>query len=214
MSVPTRFGARGITAHNPTTAITARGGARKDNNLSAPRKAITPEASGAFRPSPIKNSRSRSPTRVKGSVIIRPPLGKEKADVAWWASAAFAARSGSDPFQVPLAPGVEQAGRQDQNEQDPFQHGVQLQLFVGDRPGEEENGFDIEDDEDQGEDVILDFELDPSVADGLDAAFVRRIFGRIRLARAEQPAQPDRHTCHEESERKDEGDEQPLVGHP
>src|SRR3989304_1045069 len=148
----------------------------------APRKAIKPTAWGVVRPSPVRRSRSRSPTKLKGSEIIRPSRHKEKAYVAYRASAVSATRSGSDPLQVPLAPGVEEPGRQDQDEQDPFQHGVQLELTVGDGPREKEHRFDVEDDEDQGEDVVLDLELDPGVADRFDATLVSRVLRRIRLA--------------------------------
>ena len=42
------------------------------------------------------------------------------------------------------------------------------------RPREDEHRFDVEDHEQQGEDVVPDLALRPSVADRIDAGFVRR----------------------------------------
>ena len=53
-------------------------------------------------------------------------------------------------------------------------------------PGIEEDGFHIEDDEEQGEDVVPDGERGAAVADGRDAALVRGEFLGIDMASLHQ----------------------------
>src|SRR3970040_1292294 len=140
----------------------------------APRKLTSALACAACSPRPTRNSRSSVPTVAKGSAIMpRPPARhKEKADVGEWHQPGRRAPNASDPFDAGLAPRVDQAGGQDGDEKHALQHGKELEAVVGDGPREEEDRFDVEDGEDQGEDVVLDFELDPGGADCVDTEIV------------------------------------------
>src|SRR3990172_12696730 len=137
----------------------------------APRKLTSALACAACSPRPTRNPRSSVPTVPKGSAIMPRPSArhKEKADVGEWHQPGRRAPSASDPFEVPLAPRINQPGGQDGDEKNTFQHGKELEAVVGDGPRKEEDRFDVEDDEDQGEDVVLDLELAPGVPDRFDA---------------------------------------------
>jgi hypothetical protein len=52
---------------------------------------------------------------------------------------------------------------------------------VGNCPGQKKNGLDIEDDEDEGVDVILYPELHPRLTDSLEAALVGGRFHGVWL---------------------------------
>src|SRR3972149_5724366 len=141
----------------------------------APRKLTRALACAACSPRPTRNSRSNVPPLPKGSAIMPRPSArhKEKADVGEWHQPGRRAPSASDPFEIALAPRIDQAGGPDGDEQHALQHGKEREAVVSDGPREEKDRFDVEDDEDQGEDVVLDFELDPGVADCFDAPFRR-----------------------------------------
>src|SRR5205823_5805706 len=76
------------------------------------------------------------------------------------------------------------------------------------------NSLDIEDHEHQGEDVILNFELHPRVADGLNAALIGAVLDRVVFLRAQDQAVdedwgPWKNCPHEE----EDSNKQPLVRH-
>src|SRR5271169_5447781 len=79
---------------------------------------------------------------------------------------------GSHPLQVPLAPDVNESHREDPKEHEPVDEGRDAQPLEDYGPRKEEDGFHIEDDEDEGEYVEPDVELDPGGARGILAAFV------------------------------------------
>src|SRR3954454_1373790 len=79
----------------------------------------------------------------------------------------------SYPTQHALAPRVHEPKEQNEHEDthlDETEAGIPLELR---RPGEYENCLDVEHDEEQGEDVIADLALRPSLAHRVDAALVR-----------------------------------------
>src|SRR3972149_5127221 len=112
----------------------------------APRKLTNALACAACSPRPTRNSRSNVPTLPKGSAIMLRPAArqKEKADVGKWHQPGRRAPSASDPFEVALAPRINQAGGQDGDEKHALQHGKEVEAILGDGPREEEDRFDVE----------------------------------------------------------------------
>src|SRR5690554_2795933 len=104
-------------------------------------------------------------------------------------SPANSAEIHSDPFESACTPGVDEGHTEQQDEDHTFDRTKQRKPVVRNRPREEEDHFDIEDKEDESEDVVLDLELYPGVADRLDAAFVRRVLELIRTVRPEDSPQ-------------------------
>src|SRR5581483_2059285 len=88
------------------------------------------------------------------------------------------------PLQRPLTPGVGQADQQDDYERRDLDEAGNGDLAEGDRPGVEEDGLNIEDDEEERVIVVLDVELYPGGPLREDAALVGVFFdgigGRIR----------------------------------
>ena len=104
---------------------------------------------GAGRPSPSRNVRMRSPIVPKGSLKLRPvTFGSERERTNKWLMLSSHQPSFFDPvlsypFKGTSPPGVEEPSGQDEDEQNTFQHHVQLKLLVGDSPWEEEDRFHI-----------------------------------------------------------------------
>jgi hypothetical protein len=76
------------------------------------------------------------------------------------------------PLQGALAPGVDEATHQNHEEQEHLHQGKETELAVGHGPGVKKNGLHVEDEEDQGVDVVLDPEAYPRLADGFETAFI------------------------------------------
>ena len=78
------------------------------------------------------------------------------------------------------------------------------------REGEKEHGFHVKNEEDDAEEVVLGFELDPGLADGLDAALIGGVFVRTGLRRlvevAPKPCEGERDEWkhHGHADRQDE----------
>src|SRR5829696_2848791 len=68
---------------------------------------------------------------------------------------------GAYPRKVALPPHVCEGRRQDGDEHDALHEGQHPQLAEGHGPGQQEHGLHVEDDEDEGEHVEADVELDP-----------------------------------------------------
>src|SRR3990170_6705568 len=120
----------------------------------------------------------------------------------------------SDPLKGTLAPGVDQSDSQDENEKHSLQHHIQRQYAVGGRPGEQEDRLNIEYDKHQGKYVVLDFELDPRLANGLHSTFIGRLLDRIRFVRREQSGQKYRDGRDHQANRKEKSGKDPLIEHP
>jgi hypothetical protein len=76
---------------------------------------------------------------------------------------------------------------QDDHEDHHLDQGEGAERLEPDRPREDEHGLDVEDQEQQGEDVVADLGLAPPLTDRVDAALVGRLaftadgfFGRSR----------------------------------
>src|SRR4029078_3188470 len=94
----------------------------------------------------------------------------------------------SGPLQGAFAPGVIQAAGQDENKKYHFEHRIDTDRLVCDGEREEKDGLYVKNHEHQGEDIVLNFELPPGVADGLDAALIGAILNRIILLWTENQA--------------------------
>src|SRR5688572_11946885 len=82
---------------------------------------------------------------------------------------------GAHPLEVALAPDVRERHRQDRDEDEPFQEHQRTrvaQLAEDDGPGQQEDRFHVEDDEEQRKDVEADVELHPGRAGRVLAALV------------------------------------------
>src|SRR6185503_6693256 len=81
---------------------------------------------------------------------------------------------GAHPFQVSLAPDVGERHHEDADEHQALGEGEEPELAEDHGPGQQEDRLHVEDDEDEGEDVETDVELDPGRARGVLAALVGR----------------------------------------
>src|SRR6476646_3031710 len=71
-----------------------------------------------------------------------------------------------------LAPGINVTKDEDHDESDGFDEANDEVALESHRPGIKKNNLDIEDDKEQGNEVVAKVELDPGVALGLDAALI------------------------------------------
>src|SRR5689334_12327870 len=102
----------------------------------------------------------------------------------------------SRPVEDPLAPGVEDAERQDGDEDAHLRDGqtAETGTIEDQRPWEEKYGFNGEKYIEVRVDVVPDLGLRPVAADRVDAALVRDPLSRglRRTGRSEQPVRPER----------------------
>src|SRR6059058_945225 len=121
-------------------------------------------------------------TRMGVGMLERPVGAGFAAEVDAGAVVDFEAGGGggADPVEVAEAPEIGEADEEDAEEEEHIDDGhfadvedglAELcgqigRAAVGDGPGIEEGDFDIEDEEDQGDDVEAEIELDPARADG------------------------------------------------
>ena len=59
-----------------------------------------------------------------------------------------------NPLKDSLAPGVKKARSKDEDEENPFEHHVELKFVVRDSPGEQKDGFNIKHDKYQGINIV------------------------------------------------------------
>lgn len=86
---------------------------------------------------------------------------------------------------------VEEADEQDEEEYEDLDEGGPSNLPDHDCPGIEKYDFYIEDEEDQGEEIIPHIELDPGLTGGRDATFIGLSFLRIPAGLQHDPGQQD-----------------------
>ena len=93
---------------------------------------------------------------------------------------------------------VEEADEQDEEEDKDLNEGRPSHLPDHDGPGIEKYQFYIEDEEDQGEEVVADVELDPGLSGGLDATFISLSFLRVPAGLQDNPGHEngDDGECH------------------
>jgi len=102
----------------------------------------------------------------------------------------------SFPLQRAFAPDVDQAHRQDADEHQHLHESEPPQGLEDHGPGIEENCFNVEHDEEHGDDIEAHRVAAAGVADGVHAALVRHVLGREVLLLAQQLRQDDNH-CHQ-----------------
>src|SRR3972149_255539 len=92
-----------------------------------------------------------------------------------------------------LSPGVGVADDEDRDEGQRLDEAHDELVREGDRPGVEEHDLDIEDDEEKGDEVVAEVELDPAIALRLDAALVGvELHGVGRVGPESQQAEGER----------------------
>ena len=122
----------------------------------------------------------------------------------------------SDPTQQSLAPGVEEAQSEDEDEDghlDEAEHAVGLESGG---PREDEHCLHVEEHEHEGEHVVPDVRLAPAVALRVDAALVVHDLLDGGSLRAEQAAEPDEDADQHDGEAAEDNDHQPVseeLGH-
>src|SRR4029077_16624575 len=90
-------------------------------------------------------------------------------------------------FQSPFLVVVSQRDHQQERKN---QHGEQPESarnLERNRPGEEKRDLEIENDENDGDQVVADVEAHARIFEGLESAFIGRELFRIRSARAQKP---------------------------
>ena len=94
-----------------------------------------------------------------------------------------------DVLESAFAPSVYQSVCQQYNEEGSCAYSEKAQLVVCGGDWEEEKSLNVEYDKDYGVNVVLNLELDPGIANGLNTALVCLIFDSIRLFWAEYPVE-------------------------
>src|SRR5580700_2848913 len=90
------------------------------------------------------------------------------------------------PLQSAFTPNPDVADDKDAEENEHLNQSEGAERFELHRPGEQKNGFHIEDHEEDGNNVIADGVTATGAIDGIDAAFVGHQFGAIGILRANQ----------------------------
>src|SRR3972149_3097114 len=107
------------------------------------------------------------------------------------------------PLQHPLAPCVNEACNEDENEDDAFDNRKQTELTEFHSPREEKHSLNIEDQKYQSKDIVLGLELHPAISDRFDAALVSCLFDGIGLFRSQDPRDRDRADRDDQSDNKE-----------
>src|SRR5262249_14595519 len=95
--------------------------------------------------------------------------------------AATARRAGSLPFERSLLPLIDEADGEHAEEDDHRPEAEESDPPEPDRPGQEERHLEVENDEEDGDEIVADIELAAGVVEGLEAALIGGELLRIRL---------------------------------
>ncbi len=112
----------------------------------------------------------------------------------------------ADPFEIAETPEVDVADHDDGEEDEHVDEGGGAEFLEDGGPGVEEGDFDIEDEEDEGDDVEAEIELDPALAEGEFAAFVGGEFVGVGDAGAQEAADGEVEEDEEGAEGEEDGD--------
>jgi hypothetical protein len=110
-------------------------------------------------------------------------------------------------LQGVFAPSIDQADSKNREEQKGFEKREKPNLVVGYRPGEKENGLNVENDKDQGIDKILGAKLNPGIAEGLEAALKGvgldwiGFFGPQQVCQPQSDKGKDKHNDHKDPDK-------------
>src|SRR5665811_562962 len=104
------------------------------------------------------------------------------------------------PPEHPLLDRVDECLDQGEHEEDDGDDAADPERLAVDRPGEDEDCFDVEDDEEQAEDVVAHVGLRPAGPDRVDTALVCHLLGRGGVVR------PDERGDSEYGENQDDAD--------
>src|SRR4051794_24617868 len=96
-----------------------------------------------------------------------------------------------DPAQDALAPGIQQPESKDGNEHEHLDEAEDVVGLQLDGPREDEHGLDVEQDEEQGEDVVTDLALGPTEPYGIDARLVIEVLLGLDPGRPDEAPEPE-----------------------
>src|ERR1035438_4514044 len=120
------------------------------------------------------------------------------------------------PFEVPAVPGPDESLGQEEDEHEHREQRTRGQGGEGHREGQEKQKFDVEDQEQDGVQVIVGFELDPRVARRREAALVDGVLHVARLRRLDeakpQPRDPQQRDRKGHRGRRENGEKRIGVG--
>ena len=114
------------------------------------------------------------------------------------------ARRGLVPVEIPLSPDVREPDQENGEKNEHLDKGEPSETLIDRRPREEEDHFDVEDEEDEGNDIEADVQSDAGVSNGGLPALVGGILAWVRAMRAQQPGgkESDRHKPGTDDEEK------------
>src|SRR5581483_1498451 len=115
-----------------------------------------------------------------------------------------------DPAEDALAPGVQQPEREDRDEDEHLDEPEDVVHLEADGPGEDEHRFDVEHDEQQGEDVVADLALRPPEPHGIDAGLVIQVLLGLDAVRPDEAAEAQ-HAPHDPHRDGEEDDRREVV---
>src|SRR5262249_14526997 len=152
--------------------------------MSEPVRAQLIRSSVAVTRKPLSASSLLSVTKDASSAPTGRPVRGSRMPVAGGAITLMG--KASIPFERPLPPFIDKADRQDRKE---YHHGPeaeQAELAEGHRPGKQERHFQVENDEQYGDEVEPHVELHARIVERIEAAFVGRQLFRVGLLIGEQ----------------------------
>src|ERR1039458_4965031 len=96
------------------------------------------------------------------------------------------------PFQRTFLPNPDVPNQKNDEKYQNFHKSENTEGFELDRPGKQEDGFHIEDHEQDRDDVVADGVTAAGIVDGIDAALVGHQLGLARIVRADEFSQQQR----------------------
>src|SRR5258706_113276 len=112
------------------------------------------------------------------------------------------------PFERPLLPLVDEADDEDTEEHDHRDQAEPADVLEHDRPGKEEGDLEIEEDEEDGDQVVAHVELHARVLERLETAFVGGELLAVRILRPRDPSQDSARDDAANADRGTDGEEE------
>src|SRR5215510_14579887 len=145
--------------------------------MSEPVRAQLMRSSVAVTRKPLSASSLLSVTNEASSAPTGRPVRGSRMPVAGGAITLMG--GASIPFERPLPPLIDKADRQHCKEHHHGPEAERAELAEGDRPGKQERHFQIENDEQDGDEIESHVEFHARIVEGIKAAFVGRKLLRV-----------------------------------
>src|SRR6185312_1650326 len=165
-------------------------------HISEPVRAQVMRSSTAVMMKPLSASSLLTPVKNGSSAPIGLPVGGSRMPLGAGATRVIE----SIPLQRPLLPLIYEADGQDAKEEHHRPEAEMADAAEHDRPGEQEADFEVEDDEEDGDEVEAHVELHARVVEGVEAALVGGELFRVGLRIGDEEGR------REQDEADDEGD--------